>query len=89
MEEELKNQYEVDVSKAQAIRELFSSPGWKIYKSILDTERKKLESIKGISTIKELEARKTTIQILDKIDSYLTSIVEQGEEANKILKSLK
>ncbi len=72
------------IARARSIEGMLASTGWKIYRDIVDEKIKELSNIKNIDTLKELEAVKKAVRILEEVEEELLAIVQDASSAQEI-----
>jgi hypothetical protein len=72
------------IDRARAVEGMIVGTGWKIYREIVDERIKELSNIKNIDTLKELEAIKKAVRILEEVEEELLAIVQDASSAQEI-----
>ena len=87
--EEVKTQLRDQVERARLALTLVNSQGWTlIFEPILKKHYAELRDVKNAGTLKELEANKRAIKILDDIVLELKQVIKEAENAQESLERL-
>lgn len=80
------NQEKIDV--ASQVEVCLVSGGWKIFEEIIAKKIAELESIRSINSLKELEANKKAITLIEDAIQRFKSLKDEGQMAYNSLKKL-
>ena len=76
-------EFEKALEEARKVRETMKTEGWKIIEKIFDEGVESLDSLRGITTMKEVLGRQDASRILRKFMGSLTDIVDKVGEAER------
>jgi hypothetical protein len=85
---EIKKDLERIAEKAAFVENTLNSTGWKIWEEMLQEEMLQLRDIANVSSLKELEANKKAIKIIDNALNKYKDLVSDGVKANNDFKYL-
>ncbi len=85
---ELKEKLNEQINKAKKVETTLVSDGWKIFEELLEKNKAELKNIYKISTLKELEANKKALRIIEKTISEFKDLVNTGLRAREELDKL-
>ncbi|MBC8489737.1 MAG: hypothetical protein H8D45_27275 [Bacteroidetes bacterium] len=86
--EELKESLGQEMQKASSVDVTLNTAGWKIFEKIVEETKKELNQLKGIKTIKELQARQLAEEKIDKMITDFKGIRFTGIKAKQDLDNL-
>ena len=84
----IKKDLENIASKAAFVEVTLNSTGWKMWEEMLQEEMLQLRDIANVSSLKELEANKKAIKIIDNALNKYKDLVNAGVKANEDYKYL-
>ena len=76
-------EFEKALDDARKVRETLKTEGWKIIKTIFDESVDVMDSVTGVGTLKELQARQLAIKTLRRFLGSVQAIVDKVDEVEK------
>lgn len=76
-------EFEKAIDDARKVRETMKTEGWKIVHKIIVESIRALDTVKDVTTVKELQARQLAIRTLTRFVNSLTDIVDRIDEVEK------
>jgi hypothetical protein len=79
--QDIKKDLENIIDKASTIEATLNSTGWQLWEEMLQEEMSVLRDIKNVSSLKDLEANKKAIKIIENALNKYKDLVSSGAKA--------